>query len=467
MRTTLVNMWVVAAVLLLPMVAMAGESEVVVPLGGVRQVPYGAPILRISSGNPNVAEISPLGTDSVLIKGKKIGETTVMIWGRDGGQASVRVSVQVDGDAIQAKLSELFPGQKIQVVVSGATVMLRGTVTDLETLDAVHQWLKGYKKGLGRAGSGLQVVDRLTIPGKQQVLLHVKFAEVERTALRKLGINIFATQSGHLFGLLGPATSMPRAIESGTLPLPGEAGMSAPLGSAMDVLFLTDPSFSFPFHAILSVLSRRSLAKTLSEPTLVAMSGQKASFLVGGEFPVTIPMGLGQPPSVEYKPYGVQLHFTPVVLRDETLQVQIQVTESSLDWANATVSQGDRIPSLISRSAQTTVRLRSGQTFAIAGLMSDSVRSTTDKVPLLGDVPVLGMLFRSQDFKRVETELVVVVTARLVSPTDAARMPALPGEGMVADPNDFELFLMGWGDRMRPGRRVSRRRPAGRVGYRK
>ncbi len=459
-RATLLGLGL-SLLLALPGAAWAADGVVQVTLGGVKQVMSRGAILRLSVGDAEIAEISPLGSTEILIKGKRIGSTTLMVWGRDGDQASYTIQVQPDAEEVAATLRELFPEEPVTVAVSGMTLVLRGKVSGLDALESISRWAESYKASLGQGAGRLGLLNRMELPAKQQVQLEVRFAEVSRSAMRKLGVSLIGGYDGNIGGVFGPSSGVP-ALESQALPI----NLPTPASEAMGILFLSDPQRNFPFNALLSILSSRGLAKTLSEPTLVAMSGQKANFLVGGEFPVPIPLGYNQV-SIEYKKFGVQLEFEPLVLSDDTLQLKVGSTVSDLDFAKPLRLQSTTVPSLTTRSSETTIRLRSGQSFTIAGLLSDKLRSTVDKVPLLGDIPVLGMLFRSKHFQREETELVVVVTARLVGPSDSKRLPPLPGEATDSDPNDFELFLMGWGEADRPNPEQAGARPAGRVGYRK
>jgi Flp pilus assembly secretin CpaC len=201
----------------------------------------------------------------------------------------------------------------------------------------------------------------------------------------------------------------------------------------------------FPFSAILSIMREEGLAKVLAEPSLVALSGQDAEFHAGGEVPILLAQQLGQV-SVRYKKFGVRLNFTPTVLSDRTMSLAMRVEVSEPDPAAGVVLGGFQVPGFKTRTSETTIRLRDGQSFAIAGLLSDQVRSLISKVPGLGDLPLLGALFRSSSYQRDETELLMVVTARLVRPLQPDDTPLMPGEGEYNDPNDFELFILGYVD---------------------
>jgi pilus assembly protein CpaC len=193
---------------------------------------------------------------------------------------------------------------------------------------------------------------------------------------------------------------------------------------------------------VVSLLEQNQLAKTLAEPTLVAMTGQEARFLAGGEFPIPLSTGLGGL-SVLFKKFGIQLKFLPTVLSDGVINLHLETEVSEIDPSLGVSLGGFVVPGLTSRQSETTVRLRDGQSFAVAGLLSDRVRSTVGKVPLLGEIPILGALFRSTSYRRDESELLVVVTARLVRPVSAHDAPFMPGSGETNDPDDFELFLLG------------------------
>src|SRR5262249_6662379 len=242
--------------------------------------------------------------------------------------------------------------------------------------------------------------------GNQQVQLEVKFAEVSRTGLREMGVNLFHKDASGRFlgGVISSTTPF------GTfLTIPGTGGLTpeippAPQGSAFSLFFSGLPSR--PFSAMLSILESNGLAKLLAEPTLVAMSGQEAKFLAGGEFPIPISTGLGAV-GIQWKKFGIILNFTPTVVSDGFLHLKLQTEVSDID-ARRTVSVGGfSIPGLASRQSETTVRLSDGQSFAIAGLLSDRMRQQVDKVPILGDVPILGALFRSVSYRRDESELLV------------------------------------------------------------
>jgi pilus assembly protein CpaC len=360
-------------------------------------------------------------------------------------------------------------GKDLEVAHAGRAVILSGEVANAEDSERAEKIVGGIAGGVYDGGEPT-IVNALTIAGAQQVQLEVSFAEVSRSSLREIGFNFFSKKSyggkgtGFSGGMLSPGTDLNNlspdpsngAIGNLNHDAAGAPLVSGPIGGAFGFVF-SSTLRGFPFSAALSLLSSKGYARTLAEPTLVAMSGKSASFLAGGEFPVPLPQALGQL-GVEYRKFGIQLVMTPTVSgRDITLD--LGVTVSDIDQSIGIRIASTQVPGLRERHSETTVRLVDGQSFVIAGLISDEVRSSVDKVPLLGDLPVLGTLFRSSAYRRQETELLVVVTAHRVQPLDTK--PALPGEKTLVDPGDLELFFLGRAESKRGGS------PAGAVGFKR
>ncbi|MES1207859.1 MAG: type II and III secretion system protein family protein, partial [Pseudomonadota bacterium] len=288
-----------------------------------------------------------------------------------------------------------------------------------------------------------KIANLIKVVGNQQVQLEVKFAEVSRSGLRELGINFFHQDAGGRFlgGLVNPGqTPDGFANVPGTFSGGGRPPVPVQPGNGFSLFFSGLPTF--PFSAILNILEQSGLAKMLAEPTLVALSGQEAKFLVGGEFPIPVATSLGAV-SVLWKKFGIILSFTPTVIADGALHLKLSAEVSDVDPSRSVTVGGISIPGLTSRQSETTVRLADGQSFAIAGLLSDKVQSTVNKIPLLGDLPILGALFRSVNYQRNETELLVVVTAHLAKPVAPHDAPHLPTDNELNDPNDVQLFLFG------------------------
>ena len=427
-----------------------------VDLGASKYVSVGGSVKRVSVGSA-IAEVDAFPPDQLLITGKKLGHTSITVW-RDSGRVDVLpVTVGVPRDAIASLLNAAIPSlNNLTVDGAGTSVVLSGTVGDSADVERADKIVRGFlPAGTGQNEQQATIVNLLRVANDQQVQLEVAFAEVSRSALKQVGINLWSRSFGQknwTGSLLNPQTPVPgiNAIDPskppGTVPteLPpttsdGTPLVIPPISGAFSAIFGLGNNYEFPFAAALSVLSNRGYARTLAEPTLVALSGTKTSFLAGGEFPVPLPIALGQL-AIEWKKFGIQLDFVPTVV-DDTIQVNVDMAVSDLDFSLGIKLANVTVPGLTSRHSAATVRLKDGQSFAIAGLLSDKVRSNADKVPLLGDIPILGMLFRSTRYQRDETELIVVVTARRVRALD--QRPQLPAEFDHSDPSDLELFLLG------------------------
>jgi pilus assembly protein CpaC len=480
-----------APVALAPAVAVADQAKdpLEVAVGSSLHQRLGKSISRVVVGDSAIASVTAFDPDQLLISGVRPGHTTATVW--VGGEARVlEIDVGWPVDAMRAALRKALPGgDKLDVESAGAAILLSGRVDTAEELARAEQIVRGIAAGV-YAGGEPTVVNAMTLTGAHQVQLEVAFAEVSRTSLREIGFNFWSKNyfrssgAGFAGGVLSPGTG----LESTSPQLAGNSDLgalnhqdsgfgtdglpltdavpivSAPLSGAFGFVFSSTLG-GFPFSAALSLMSSRGYARTLAEPTLVAMSGKSASFLAGGEFPVPLPQGLGQV-GVDYRKFGIQLSFTPTVAGDE-IQLDLGVTVSDVDPSLGVTLANTRVPGLRERHSQTTIRLLDGQSFVVAGLLSDEVRSTVDKVPLLGDLPVLGALFKSSAYRRAETELLVVVTAHLVQPLD--ERPPLPGESTIVDPGDVELFLLHRHESLTGGDSEPRRKrevkPAGAVGF--
>lgn len=479
---------VLAALALAPSAARAqGQAPgepLQVDVGGSRHLRLGTPIARVSVGSADVADVAAFPPDQLLVTGKRVGQTTATVWNRQDEVTILTIVVTYPVAAMTASLRRAIPdGKDLRVEAAGQSIVITGEVVDVADVEKAEQLVVGMAAAvIPAAGNPPTVVNLLKVPGDHQVQLEVSFAEVSRTALKEIGLNFWHKgQSGdYVGGQIAPSSNLnglvPRLGDEpyrGQLQIKDPANpadpnlgglpvIATPMAGAFGLVFSTAVGSVFPFSAALSVLSSRGYARTLSEPTLVAMSGQEAVFLAGGEFPVPIPSGLGQV-AIEYKKFGVQLRFTPTVVGD-TIQLNLQATVSDIDFGLGVRLESVTVPGLTERHSATTIRLRDGQSFAIAGLLNDRVRSNVDKVPFLGDLPVLGALFRSTSYRREETELLVVVTARIVRPQ--GERPLLPGEDTTTDPSDLELFLLGSHESKR-SELPPRKKPAGPVGFKR
>lgn len=386
------------------------------------------PLKRASLANQEVADSLVLSPTQMYINGKKIGSTNLTLWGKDGKVFAIYdVVVQPNLTRLKTQIHELFPDEKhIEVRSSQAHITLSGAASGPEVITQVV--------GLAGTYAPEKVMNFIQVQGVQQVMLEVKVAEMAKGVLKRLGVNFIHQRLGsnHTIGLLDSLTSFEPDDETGIISQ--LIGTSVDLGTSFrvgsDTLLLA-----------LAMLKQQNLTKILAEPTLVSLSGQEASFLAGGEFPVPVPQAFGVT-TIKFKEFGVSLKFNPTVLGDGNISLKIAPEVSELDFSNGVNFEGFTIPALLTRKVETIIELKDGQSFAIAGLLQDNIREAISKYPILGDVPILGSLFRSTSFQKNETELIIIVTPRLVKPLDMKKQ-SLPTDAYL-EPNDFELLLMGY-----------------------
>ena len=364
----------------------------------VLQIPYTP--ARLSIGDTLVATV--LQTTSPrewLINGLTVGTTTLILWDQSNLPHLYNIEVVPDATALQTQLSTVFPDAGITVATSGDAVILSGTIRDpgvaRRALELATQ-------------AGARVINNLQAPSPEQILLRVRFAEVRHTSQTGLRADLFATNATRLDEVFGPGSTA--AIET--------------LSDGIVRLFLIGRDGEL--EAIIGALKSRGEFRSLAEPNLITLEGQEASFLAGGEFPYpTVQQGgaVGAV-TVVFKEFGVRLNFTPQVMPSGTIRLKIEPEVSSLDFANGLTISGFEVPSLLTRRATSEVELRPGQHLAIAGLLDNSILDNVDKIPFLGDLPILGALFRNKSNRQQRTELLVIVTPHLIEPTDTP--PALP-----------------------------------------
>lgn len=392
------------------------------------------PTIRVAVTDPKIADVKVLTPYQVLLQGTKVGSTDLIIWSEDETEVwRWKIRVVMDLPTYKEKLDELFPSCLLEVSQSGEVLIVKGLLRSADQATQLHGFLDK---------TGVTYVDMTGVAGVQQVLLQVRFAEVSRTALRSLAVNsTYAT--GDFWGGVTVASSSGTPLLSGIDIGPG--GASGTFSPAVTV-FAGIPRANF--ETFIKALAENQYLRLLADPTLVALSGEEASFLAGGEFPIPVPQGGGagvggQPTiTIDYKEFGVRLLFRPTVLGDGTIRLYAAPEVSELTDVYGINLQGFDVPALITRKAETTLELKSGQTFAMAGLIRHKNETVNSRVPGLGDLPVLGPLFRSIQYREEETELVVFVTASLVEPMSFATMPPLPGF-LHVPPNDWELYLDG------------------------
>ena len=397
-------------------------------------------------GNPEIADVLPLTDSSIYVLGKKAGTTSLTLYDRSSRLIAV-LDVVVGPDVITLKrqLSEAMAGDNISARIANDSVVLEGIVSSSVAADRAVQLAETYAPG--------KVVNLLSIGSSQQVMLEVRFAEVKRSALKQIGVNWFVGSDGGKFGgvIGGDSSQTPNGEDGddGDL-LPGILQRGSIIGS-FGIISRTFRAFGTNFNVTLDALERKGAITTLAEPTLIALSGETASFLAGGEFPVPVVQsggsgggsggGNNQALTVEWKPFGVSLAFTPTVLADGVINLVVQPEVSSIDPTASIVINNLTIPGLQTRRAKTVVEMRDGESFALAGLIRKDFQDTIRQVPLLGSLPIIGALFRSTGFQHEQTELVIIVTPRLVRPVRAGSLKAPTDR--VGPPNEADLFLNG------------------------
>ena len=413
----------------------AGQSKVL-------RLPFA--ITRISVANPEVADIILTSPNEVYVNGLAPGVTNLSVWGRSRF-SSARVTVEADVSQLKEKLAQVLPKDRIGVMAADESVVLTGEVSGPVAQQTAINLAASYV-----GGKKEKVVNLLNIGGVQQVMCEVRLAEINRSIGRRIGINFnVIDETGNSFGVsllnnltgigqiirtfvgtsLGDVQPVFRGASNTTLSQNISGGAGWKTGTVMWSLFF-------------DALKQQGLGRILAEPNLVTTSGQEASFLAGGEFPIPVPQQF-QTITIEYKKFGVGLNFTPTVLDNDMITMKVAPEVSELDFAlgEAFTVAGFVVPGLRVRRLSTHVEVKDGQTFALAGLLSDNHRNVINKFPVLGSIPVLGTLFRSTAFQKQETELVVLVTPHLVKPMaqGVARLPT----DVYVEPTDVEVYLLG------------------------
>jgi len=394
------------------------------------------PAAKVELVDPKVADAIVLTPWQIYISAKAPGITTLVLRGKDGA-AFYTVDLEVYPDTprllshLKETLYKILPDEKdIKVTANGDYITLFGTVSSSSNLSQVLAITQSYLPKEGK------VINLMEVAGVHQVMLEVRVAEMSRSLIKRLGFNFaYLSKDASHFGL---------SLLKGLTSIPGTGFPSSPI----EVTESINAIFRFmsndtTWTVFIDAMKENGLLKILAEPTLITLSGKTANFLAGGEFPVPVPQpgAGGTSITIEYKPFGVGLNFTPTVLSNKKISMHVAPEVSELDFSRALTIGGFVVPSLTTRRASTVIELGDGQSFAIAGLLKDEVREVISKFPLLGDIPVLGAIFRSSSFQKNETELVIIVTPRLVKPLDLAKQ-TLPIDQFI-EPDDFEFYLLG------------------------
>ena len=385
---------------------VATPTSVQLLVGRSTILDIGSTISRVSLTVPDVADAMVTSPTQLLIHGKQPGTISLFVWDRMGAIKTFEVVVRRDLSSLVEQVKNLFPGEAIAVNGSGKDVVLSGTVSSKYVIDKAADVAGGYVE---KKENVVNLLKQQEGVASNQVMLKVRFAEVSRNALQEVGAGLFSDGNNNMFGR---TTTQQFAAPNFDKNHPSMALGDTLVFSDYLNLFLFDAKNKI--GAVVKALTGKGVFQSLAEPNLIATNGKEASFLAGGEFPYPVPQGNLGSITIMFKEYGVRLNFTPTVLGGDLINLKIRPEVSSLDFNNAIILEGFRVPALVTRRAETEVELQDGQTFAIAGLMNNTALSQMRKVPGLGDIPIIGTLFKSRAYQKDQTELVVMVTPTIV-----------------------------------------------------
>jgi pilus assembly protein CpaC len=387
-------------------------------------------IRRVSVGKPEIADVTVVTPKQLMVTGKAPGETTLIYWTAAGVPTSVDVNVWVE-NGVRKGLEKVAPGEKFEMSGTPETMILTGSVSSETAQHRLVESAKAYTKN---------VVNLLSVERVEQVMLQVRVAEVDRNVVKELGFNFLTDGNRTGRGALSPGNAFTPFFGDLRNTDPGNVGPNASFSDAVN-LFVAKPGAFPKFAAFIRALDDRGALKVLAEPNLVVSNGAEGKFLAGGEFPVVYNTGNGgTSTSVVYKEFGVRLHFQPKIAPNGEIHLKIAQEVSELDFANAVILSGFRIPALRSRKAESSLQLADGQTFALAGLIDNKISRQVTKVPLLGDIPILGALFRSTRYQNSETELVILVTPMIVRPLEKGVTASLPTDRVKPEEIDPSML---------------------------
>ncbi|MEL6477182.1 MAG: type II and III secretion system protein family protein [Pseudomonadota bacterium] len=417
--------------------------------------------VEVSVAQPEIADVSPLSDRSVYIFGRNRGATTLTLLG-ENGRLITNVTIRVEPDLAELKqrLSTLLPKEPIEVRTAGDGIVLSGVLSGKAKIDRAMS--------LARAYAGNRVTNMMSVGGTQQVNLKVRIAEIDRGAAKEITVSTGLFRSD---GRVRPFTQTGPNVNN-LLDDPNPSQITGDALQFENVLGATFGQFgalfqiadTFAFDLQLDLLETKGFARNLAEPNIVALSGEEANLLVGGEVPVPVIEPDTNLIVIEFRPIGVNMNFIPTVLDDDLINIELSAEVSAVDPNTSTQVAGITVFGFDVNRATTTVELKDGQSFAIAGLYQDTFSDAINQVPFLGDVPVLGSLFRSTNFQKGDTELVIIITANLVVPVDDINELSLPTD-RVQIPNEANLFLFGQTEAAGAAARVSGQDFDGDYGY--
>jgi pilus assembly protein CpaC len=423
------------------------NAKLDVPMNRAVVVESDIPFAELSIANPGIADISSLSDRTIYVLGKSPGLTTLTLLDASG-QLITNVDVRVAADVSEFKerLRQILPGEKIEVRTANDGIVLSGTVSSTQRLQRALDLAERYAPE--------RVSNLMSVGGIQQVMMKVRFAEMQRNVSKSLSSSLSLNGAVNGTGINGGSGS---TATSG--------GIAGSLAGTVPAVNQNAGAVLFGFNAgsvqvglLLEALEQKGVVRFLAEPNLVALSGQEAKFLAGGEYPVPVAQTDSRI-SVEFKPFGVELSFIPRVVDEDIINLELKAAVSAIDPTNSlSLGNGLEIAAFTRRETSSTVEMRDGESFAIAGLLTDDFTDNSSQLPWIGDVPILGALFRSANYKRNQTELVIIVTAHLVTPTRGEAL-ALPTD-RIKPPTEKDLFLYG---RMADGTRTPKKGAAGEV----
>ena len=420
MTACLLGLWCLPAAAYLP-----DDQIIVLEKGTHKLMRQANAVKRVAVGDPTVADVNVINRREVLVTGKTLGVTSLIVWdAATNTPQEFRISVR----PVQDPSNPLPPDPALANVTVRPGKAVTGRVDSLAA----------SRKAAAQAAGGDAPVNSLAVDLDTQVMAAIKIVEVNRTTLQQFGFNFVNNTLNTTVAVSPPGalSSITRDASAQGFNLQSASGFRA----VQDAFQLAVGDASQSVLGVLSLLERQGLARTLAEPSLVAASGQTASFLAGGEFPIPVVQGNSNSVSIEFKEFGVRLTMTPTVLEADRIALKVAPEVSELDFTTGIQSGGVAVPSLVVRRTDTAVELGDGESFVISGLINDQLMSNVDKVPFLGDLPYIGAFFRSSRYSRAERELIMVVTPRIVRPIAAgARLPAMPGaqyDDYRPDPED-------------------------------
>jgi pilus assembly protein CpaC len=376
-------------------------------------------IKRVSLADPEIAEAIVVSPTQVLVNGRKPGGVSLLVWDEADQSQAFEVSVDIDVLGLSQKIHEVFPAENVHIDTSKDVVILTGKASSVGVADKILEVVKAATP---------KVTNMMQVPVAEtgQILLQVRFAEVDRTAIDQFGMNFISLPGAKNVGVVGTQQFAPPQLVNQTSGGTGSASIA--LSDLLNV-FLFRPDINLA--VTIKALQDRNLLQILAEPNLLTESGKEASFLAGGEFPYPVPQSTGgaggfSTITIQFKEFGVKLNFTPTFSANGMIHLKVKPEVSALDFANALTLQGSIIPAISTRRVESEMDLQDGQSFAIAGLVDNRVTQQLEKIPWIGDLPVLGKLFRSHSYNKTNSELLVVVTPRIVKPLNPNQVPQGP-----------------------------------------